>query len=264
MRAVLLTGSHPRHAYMARSLAESGCLVGLVIERRESMVPDPAVNLGPATRSLFIKHFRSRAETEEEFFGAAKLPETVTKEVELEQLNHPETAEFINRLAPDLLLSYGIHKLTSATLEAVKCNFKWNIHGGLSPWYRGVVTHFWPSYCLEPQMTGMTVHELTQDIDGGGVIHQSAAQLVPGDGLHQLACRAVMSLGGELAPLMVALGAERLKAPHKQGTTGRIWRSVDWQPAHLHVIYDYYQNRIVDRYLDGAFSVKNAAIVRQF
>jgi hypothetical protein len=33
---------------------------------------------------------------------------------------------------------------------------RWNIHGGLSPWYRGAITHFWPSYMLEPQLTGMS------------------------------------------------------------------------------------------------------------
>ena len=63
--------------------------------------------------------------------------------------------------------------------------YKWNIHGGLSPWYRGGVTHFWPSYLLEPEYTGMTLHELTNDIDGGGIIHQNISSLNIKDGIHQ-------------------------------------------------------------------------------
>ncbi len=147
-------------------------------------------------------------------------------------------------------------------MAGLSAPLKWNIHGGLSPWYRGVTTHFWPSYQLEPQMTGMTVHETTDAIDGGAVIHQSAAKLHRGDGLHDLACRAVMALGEEMPRLVAALA--NLKPPKPQGTTGRIWRSADWRPEHLHLIYDLYDDRIVDRYLDGDFIQSEPKLFRQF
>ncbi len=261
-KIVFLTGSHPRHAYMARCLAGTGALAGLVIEQREAFVPEAPAGLPRATEHLFALHFARRDEAEGHHFGPATLPEVVTRTVEMAELNTGATVDFINALRPDLILSYGVHKLTPETLAGVAAPLKWNIHGGLSPWYRGVTTHFWPSYCLEPQMTGMTVHELTQDIDGGAIIHQSAAALVHGDGLHDLACRAVMALGEEMPHLIGALA--RLKPPHRQGTTGRIWRSADWRPAHLHVIYELYEDRIVDHYLDGAFGQAEAKLFRQF
>lgn len=263
MRIVFMTGSHPRHAYVARSFAKSGFLKGLIIERRESFVPDPPAGLPPTTHALYVRHFAGRDEAESRHFGPATLPEVERRSVELTELNTKETVEFVNRLAPDLVMSYGVHKLTPETLTAIRCPLKWNIHGGLSPWYRGVITHFWPSYCLEPQMTGMTVHELTQDIDGGRLIHQTVAALVSGDGIHDLACRAVISLGDKIPALTTLVRDGKLKPPHKQSTTGRIWRSVDWQPAHLHPIYDYYDNRVVDRYLDGSFAHREPHIFRQ-
>jgi hypothetical protein len=255
MRVVFLTGSHPRHAYIARSLHKSGLLVGLLIEQREVFVPRPPEGLDHKTTLLFQQHFRGREQAEARHCGNASLPEVERRDINVSELNSAATVQFIDGLRPDL---------AAETLDSIACPLKWNIHGGLSPWYRGTTTHFWPSYFLEPQMTGMTVHELTKDIDGGAVVHQSAVDMVSGDGIHDLACRAVSSFGDELAKLMAVVSDGRLRAPQKQVTTGRIWREADWQPAHLHLIYDYYQNRIVDHYLEGRFNKTTLRLHRQF
>lgn len=264
MNVVFLAGNHPRHAYIARCLADTGHLKALVVETREEFLPSPPAGLPAATEKLFVRHFAERDQTEARFFGAAVFPDVPTLRLSLEELNTEALVTFVNHAKPDLILSYGIHKLDQPILDALHCPLKWNTHGGLSPWYRGVITHFWPSYCLEPQMTGMTIHELTQAIDGGDVIHQSAAELVAGDGVHALACRAVTALGNDIPQLISVVKSHVLKPPHRHATTGRIWRGSDWQPAHLHVVYDYYQNAIVDRYLEGSLVQKTPKLIRQF
>lgn len=267
MKIVFLTGSHPRHLFMARAVARSNLLTGLVLEEREEHVPEPPADLAAATRKLFARHFADRAAAEARFFAADAAEDTLagidTLKVSADQLNGPRVWSFIDRHRPDLLLSYGVHKLTPETLAHARGR-RWNIHGGLSPWYRGVITHFWPSYLLEPQMTGMTIHETTHAIDGGDIVHQNVAELVRGDGIHDLACRAVAGLAGELPELVRRLAGGQLVPLVRQKTTGRIWRSEDWHPAHLHLIYDLYGNRIVDRFLDGAFAGRSPRLVRQF
>lgn len=263
MSIVLMTGSHPRHAFIAQAVARSGMLAGLVIEEREDHVPQPPEGLDDTLRVLFVRHFAERAKAEERAFGTSVvLPSVETCRVALAELNGPRVWDFLDRLKPRLLLSYGVHKLVPETLNRV-AGLRWNIHGGLSPWYRGVITHFWPSYMLEPQMTGMTVHETTEAIDGGAVIHQNVAALVRGDGVHDLACRAVAGLAEELPELVRRTMSDQLKPPVVQRTTGRIWRGEDWRPAHLRLVYDFYANRIVDHYLDGAFGTKAPRLVRQ-
>jgi methionyl-tRNA formyltransferase len=153
--------------------------------------------------------------------------------------------------------------LSNETLSKVNGE-KWNIHGGLSPWYRGGATHFWPSYMLEPQMTGMTVHELTQQLDAGDIVHQCTSDLVRGDGLHQLAARSVIKIAQELPELieLIAKGKNIEKVPHK--TAGKLWLGHDWRPEHLKLIYQVYDDKIVDLYLDGEFSQSEPDLVRQF
>jgi len=265
MRILLVTGNHPRHGFIARSIAATGWLCGLVIEKREAFVPEPPPALPSASRELFNRHFAGRERSESRFFSTSLYrPEEIpTLEVTSAEINGQEVQRFLLAAKPDLLLSYGIQKLSDAVLASVE-GLRWNIHGGLSPWYRGVITHFWPSYFLEPQMTGMTVHELTTAIDGGDIIHQVVAPLVAGDGLHDLACRAVTALGDELPELLAITYNHKLAPPAKQRTTGRIWRALDWRPEHLHVIYNVFNNRIVDHYLAGDFATAAPKVVRQF
>jgi hypothetical protein len=265
MNIVLMTGDHPRHAYIARCAAESGRLRGIIVESRETFVPAPPSDLRDATRALFVRHFEDRSAAEQRFFGddPRTIDDVETLRVTQQELNGPRVWEFLERMRPELLISYGVHKLDDRTLSQAP-GLRWNIHGGLSPWYRGVATHFWPSYFLEPQMTGMTVHCLTQAIDGGDTVHQVTAKLVRGDGIHDLACRAVMGLGAELAELFECGFRKKSVDPTPQGTTGRIWRNQDWRPEHLHLIYDLYRNRIVDSYLDSEFRQHEPKLIRAF
>jgi hypothetical protein len=262
MGILFMGGSHPRHAYIARQIAKSNLLSGLIIERREAFVPDPPLGLNQHISDLFVRHFAGRAAAESRFFSNPELPLGVeTLIIEQSELNMPRVWDFIDRLQPDLLMSYGVHKLSEETLSRAHGR-RWNIHGGLSPWYRGGITLFWPSYFLEPQMSGMTVHTLTQAIDGGDIVHTAAAELVRGDGIHDLACRAVIAVGEDLPELVVAGVNGTFNPPVAQKTSGRIWRGIDWRPEHLHLIYDVYGDRIVDKYLDGEFMKRDPKLVR--
>jgi hypothetical protein len=256
LKVVYFMGTHPRHAHMARIIGRLGFLSGLVVEAREMHVPSPPEGLRPSTRALFTEHFRLREEAEHRFFGSSPdhLEELAPRvlRVPLADLNGLAVQRFLSELAPDLILSYGVHKLLPETLSHARRQ-AWNIHGGLSPWYRGATTHFWPSYMLEPQMTGVTLHVMSQVIDAGDIVHQNAASLHRQDGLHDLACRSVHEFGLELPHILTALAnATTVGLPvSPQRTTGKFWRASEWRPEHLHLIYELYGDRVVAHTLDG-------------
>jgi hypothetical protein len=146
MKTVLFIGDHPRHLHIARQVATTGTLVGVVVETREAHSPAPPDGLRASTRALFIEHFRRREVAEHRFFGApgpsdfdACAPRVLR--VTMDTLNGAGVATFLRDLGPDLILSYGVHKLSPEVI-ALASRAAWNIHGGLSPWYRGTATHF--------------------------------------------------------------------------------------------------------------------------
>lgn len=248
---LFMSGNAPRHIHIAAQLYRSGFLKAWVIEEREAFVPEPPAGISSDLKGLFIRHFRERQESEHRFFSdglktGIKVPQLL---ISREELNSPKVISFCRAHSSELLLSYGVHKLQPSVLECFpEC---WNIHGGLSPWYRGVATLFWPSYFLEPQMTGITLHETTSKIDGGAIIHQTKAPLFEEDGIHDLANRAVSAFTKELPEILQRKVSGGLAAPEEQKTAGRLWLASDWRPEHLRLIYETYENRIVARYLNN-------------
>jgi methionyl-tRNA formyltransferase len=265
VRVVTLTGDGARHASIAAALARAGMLAGRVIQSREPSVPEPPAGISPSLQSLFTRHFTDRSQIEQRFFGHHLADDFGAPELRVsrEELNGPAVWSFVERVMPDAVLSYGVHKLDAATLTRLP-RVRWNVHGGLSPWYRGVATHFWPSYMLEPQMTGVTLHELTDDLDGGPVVHQTLAPLVAGDGVHELACRAVEHFGAELPRVLELLARGELRPASVQRSAGKLWLDRDFRAEHLRLVYETYENRVVDAYLRGDLAPREPKLVRQF
>ena len=227
MSVVAVTGDHPRHVYLVQQLARAGLLSGWIVERREAHVPTPGDDVPAALRDLFHQHFRRREAAEHRAFGGPSADDVAADRltVDLPELNGEQVRAFLAERAPSHVLSYGCHRLDESVLRSVPARL-WNTHGGLSPWYRGVHTHFWPSYMLEPQMTSMTLHETTAAIDGGAIIHQ-----------------------GDVTGVT-------------QKTTGRIWTAAMWRAEHLVPVYQHYGDRIVDLCLDGEIAGRVPTLIR--
>lgn len=263
MKIVFITGNHPRHAYIARAIAATGCLASVIVEQREAFKPSAPNNISADLKVLFNHHFNERDRIEKLFFEQVIWPDTDVVNISTAELNSSKVQTLLAQIKPDLLLTYGCHMLDDVTLNCVHGE-KWNCHGGLSPWYKGATTHFWPSYMLEPQMTGMTVHDLTSALDAGDVVHQCVSDLVRGDSLHMLAARAVIKLGEEL-PMLIKLLSEHGQIIKKRHTTqGALWPAAKWRPEHLKLIYQLYSDKVVDAYLDGHLINKPPILHRQF
>lgn len=266
MKICFIVGDHLRHTYLYNSIASSFDISAAIVVVREPSIPN-APDLEPSLRKLHDMHFERRLGAETWHFGNAtplwKSSEHI--KVDMASLNSVRCIEYMKQYQPDLLITWGVPILGNEMLAAIPGE-KWNIHGGLSPWYRGTATHFWPSYMLEPQMTGMTVHRISPQVDGGEIVHQTVAPLVSGDGLHDLGCRAIIALCLEMSALLTTfqhcLKDGRRLVYANQKTSGKIWRTSDWQPNHLRLIYELFGDRIVDSYLEGRFVTRPPKIFR--
>jgi len=250
MSICLITGDHPRHHFLAQEIIKTGKVSAWVIEKREEFLPSPPDNIQANLAKLFIHHFNEREKVEREVFGSSFYFDLPILNVDKDNLNSKKTIDFLSRYHPKIILSYGCHKLSSDLIFHAKCRF-WNSHGGLSPEYRGAITHFWPSYFLEPQMTGMTLHETTESLDSGSIILQTSAPMVRGDSLHRLAARNLEHYTSELYEKLMKLDLNEIPYGIKQKSYGRVFMAKDWRPEHLRLIYETYNDRIVDAVLDG-------------
>jgi folate-dependent phosphoribosylglycinamide formyltransferase PurN len=257
----LITGDHKRHKYFAQSLIETGEVSSWIIEAREEIIPIPPNYLKEDLKNLYIHHFKERDRIENLVFGLGfdKLTIPIHK-VTKKNLNDKNSINFVKKFSPKLVISYGCHKISEQFIDNVDACF-WNVHGGISPEYRGAITHFWPSYFLEPRMTGMTLHETTNSLDGGKILFQTSAPMISGDTLHRLAARNVEIFTEELKLKFKKLNFSNLPEGKIQSGYGKVFLTKDWRPEHLRLIYEVYNDQIVDNYINGKISGKEPELI---
>lgn len=241
MRVAIVGGTQPRHMYYHNQIAQHYNVVGALLEHREGMLPQPPEWITPADRELWRRHFGNRNQVEARVFGAPRLNVPV-KMVAAMDLNTPESMIYVMNLQPDLILVFGCHML-NWYLDVPMIN----LHLGLSPRYRGSATLFWPQYFLEPNWAGCTFHQIVEEPDAGQILHQCRPDFEYGDTIHEVSARAVLVATADMVSLLRNFDGWQY---HAQRATGKNFLGRDFQPQHLRMIYDVYDDDIVDAYLN--------------
>ena len=221
MKILLLTGDHQRHIFFANAIKEKFSNTFHFIQKREEEVPNPPEDIMRDLKKLWTHHFNERKITEEKWFHTSS-DYSFESLVTPDDLKEDKSFEIFSSIYPDLVLVYGTGLIGTKLSNLGKIG-SFNFHGGLSPWYRGSATHFWPSYFLEPQFTGVTIHSLAKKIDAGNIIHQSTPKLDPSDSLHDLSCRAVMTALNELIQILENIDLNQNFKSIVQKTSGKLF-----------------------------------------
>jgi folate-dependent phosphoribosylglycinamide formyltransferase PurN len=262
MRLIMVVGERRRHRYLANVVDQAMDLKGLIVVKENR--PGLARSKDEHLAELQERYLRDERDAGVKFFGEPEHPcgNFPVVVLDREELNGPKAWSLLEKVEADVALTYGVPFLREDTLSRMPQR-RWNLHLGLCPAYRGNLAGFWPSYMLEPQMTGMTLHELGPKLDEGDIIHQCTAPLVRGDGIHELICRSAKVMYDELPRVFELSEAGRLRA-FKIQRSGKMWFRGDWRADHLRVIYDAFGDRIVDAYLDGKLERVEPRPHRQF
>ena len=261
MRCMIIGGDHPRHLYYLNSIVESTTVVGAMLEKRESFMPEPSADLEKKDYENFVLHFKNREKSELQFFGKnKKLPNCPIHYVTEETLSNTESVSFIKNLDVDVVFIFGTGMIKEPLYSALP-KLKINLHLGISPRYRGSATLFWPFYFLEPNWAGSTFHLITDEPDAGDIIHQSLPLLEKGDTIHDVACKVVQQSAKDVKLIINVLSSGKKLVLHKQKGTGKNFLTRDFIPQHLRVIYDLYNDDIVDQFLDNKISPKSPEVI---
>jgi methionyl-tRNA formyltransferase len=150
-------------------------------------------------------------------------PPDLRREVRLH--NSAATLALIEELRPDIVAVYGTLVLGRKLIAA--CPRLINLHTGLSPWYRGSDTIFWPLHDGVPHLVGVTVHRLEAGLDSGPILARGRPPLRPGDNEASAFAHAV-ELGAELLCRALLREMDGVARPQAQNLAlGREYRSVE-------------------------------------
>ena len=140
-------------------------------------------------------------------------------------INDPRVVALAERLQPDLIAVFGTSLIRVPLLGKGRLGMV-NLHGGLSPEYRGADCTFWALYNGEPEKVGCTIHYIDEGIDTGRLIAHVSPPVHPGDDELTLFWRAVKESAEVYAELF-----ERLERGERFGQTqaskGRLYQVKD-------------------------------------
>ena len=275
MKVMLFSGSHSRHVYVHEHILKNfeGC--GVVVMERESTLPGSSVkgnenliDIWPdEIQKLYKEHFDKRDRVEKLYYQEKKTtvydkyckvlrttPSTLNSEI---------TKQFIVDKKPDVCFIFGTN-LIKDNLLTVMPRLSINLHLGLSPWYRGSATLFWPFYNLQPQFAGSTFHQIINEPDAGDILHQTTPSLSKGKTMHEVSADTVVQSAKDAVTLLKKILQKEKLELHRQKFSGKNWLIKDFEPHHLNHIYKLYKDSIVDEYLDGNLGNRKPKLIKAF
>jgi len=250
MRIGLITSTHTRHRFVANALARDYALPLVLTEEKR-----PITALASDTADgnpLILDYFRERAAAE-----TWLLPEGQAWDVEIGEItqiphgeiNDPKWPERMRAAGVQLVAVFGSSILREPWLTAFPGRMV-NIHLGLSPYYRGAATNFWPLYHEEPEYVGATIHLINPGVDTGAILRHARPRIKADDTPHTIGNRAIRA--GTLA-LCAALReyAEEWVSPVPQWDEpgSRYCRNRDFTPEALGSLLDRWNKGLLPRLL---------------
>jgi folate-dependent phosphoribosylglycinamide formyltransferase PurN len=248
VRAIVLTSSMRRHRFVANRLAERLDVVGVWQERKSF---DPLTYAAtPEDEAVIARHFAARDASEAAFFAdhdAVRASRADVRMVAPGGCNDRAEIDAMRRAAPDVVCVFGTGLLKQALIDAFAGRVL-NIHLGLSPYYRGAGTNFWPLVNDEPEYCGATIHFLDAGVDSGPIIAHVRPRMQAGDGPHDIGNAIIAAAADALADAALAHARQPLSGVAQSGG-GRLYRRADFSADAVRALYANFEDGMIPRYL---------------
>lgn len=258
MNLGVLTSVETRHRYLANRLCAKFRVVAVGYEETGYMSADVVVDdLNRGEREIVAKHFLERTKQEKRFFGhAAGWIDTrdgcAVRRIKPGTLNTADTLTFLESAGVDTIVVFGTNLIKAPLLG------KWptrmiNMHLGLSPYYRGTATNFYPLLNDEPEYVGATIHLLDEGIDSGPILRHARPTIVTGDRPHTIGCKAIEAGTEALLSALAEYDAGTIDpvAPWTVPSP-RLYLRRDYHPRQVVELYRKLETGLIPRYVERA------------
>ncbi len=261
MRLGVLTSVETRHRYFVDRLCVDLPVVAVAYEQTGYTPAAVATDdLTTEEAEIVAHHFAERARQEEIFFGTQSAfvidGETcAVRHIEPGELNTESTLAFLESAGVDTVAVFGTNLVKPPLLN------HWpgrtiNMHLGLSPYYRGTATNFYPLLNEEPEYVGATIHLLDVSIDGGPILNHARPTITADDMPHTIGCKAIIAGVDKMISVLRKLDRNRLThVPQWEVPKPRFYLRKDYHPRQVVELYRKIEAGLIPRYVKRAAKV---------
>jgi methionyl-tRNA formyltransferase len=200
MNIAILTSNHNRHKYFVNEVSKVYNVIAVVSEKK-SFIPLNYAD-GKSDKDIINNHFYLRDEQEIKDFDSEFNADLDVLKVDKKYVNSNSVFDFLKSKNLDYIFVYGTGIIGKNIIEAYPKKII-NMHLGLSPYYRGAGTNFWPVVNAELEYCGLTIHFLDEGVDTGDLISRGRAKAAKDDTIH--------SLGNKIIKVGINLICESIK-----------------------------------------------------
>jgi len=256
MRIGILTSTGTRHRFFANAIRADFPVVAVGYE--ETGYSPAAVKneeLTPEQKKVVEAHFAERDRQEQRFFGSDSSflingPEVSVFRIARGSLNSDQTRDRFLARDVDTVLVYGTNLIREPLISQWQGRML-NMHLGLSPYYRGTATNFYPLVNEEPQFVGATIHLIDAGIDSGPIVRHSRPDIVLGDMPHTIGCKAILAGIRAMKKSLGELARDGMVKAQPQWVVAdaRLYLRRDYDPRHVVDLYRKIDAGLIDRYV---------------
>ena len=106
-------------------------------------------------------------------------------------INDKKYVNTIKNLNPDIIVVMGTSLIKEEIIKIPQLGIL-NMHTGLSPYYRGGKTNFWPFIFNDLGACGVTIHKLDIGIDSGDIISHGLPEITQEDTYSSINCKSII------------------------------------------------------------------------
>jgi folate-dependent phosphoribosylglycinamide formyltransferase PurN len=232
MKALILTSTSLRHLYFAKTIAKHF---------------QTSVALTELKKNYYLKcreehaeirqHFKDIAASEKEWFVRANIND-IAEIREVTNINSHKLVAWAAQEAFDVLCLFGTSILNQIWLEAFP-NRIVNLHLGLSPFYRGSATLFWPFVEKDLEHLGTTIHIATEKVDAGAIIRRVYPDLKTSDSYYDITNRLIRDSIDQFPTAVFSYLSGVVKPHAQEDKNGRVYRKADFSLEALRNALNY-------------------------
>lgn len=251
-RIIILTGSELRHDFFRKhvALSEDIEVINSYCEGQEKCLRS-FTEEDEETNDIRLKHLSARERAEIDFFELfTKTSADYSKPIHLikGEINNKKYTDAIISSKPDLLIAYGCSIIKEPLLSAFEGRFL-NAHLGLSPYYRGAGTNYWPLVNGDPEYVGATFMHIDAGIDTGEIIHQVRARYFWGDTPSQVGNRLIVEMSQVYQSIIVNFDKLEKMPQHPIPSDEKVYKNKDYTEQSVLTLYKNFNDDLIGKYL---------------
>lgn len=244
LRVGILTSTEMRHRYFVNAMAGrfEVVAVGYHDTGYRPAMTDPG-EIDSETAEIVAHHFDERRKQEEIYFsnnGAYRESSAncTVRRLDFATLNGHSTIRFLEQHNVEVVMVYGTDLIKPPLLDRFSGRMI-NMHLGLSPYYRGTATNFYPLLNDEPEFVGATIHMISAGIDSGDIIHHARPEILVDDMPHTVGCKAILAGIDKMIQTLTELEAGSLiSTPQWPVPNAKLYLRADYHPMQVRTLYE--------------------------